>query len=95
MIMITPAQLKCTNQIFNEHSVLKATNTLLEKEIEQYKELYNEELRTDSILSDAIAQLEVEAYSKDQTVVQLNKKIKKWRLYGCGSIAVLLLIVCL
>lgn len=101
VVVITPAQLKTTNLIFNEHSVLKETNALLEVKISEYEAIYQRELVIDSILESSIYKLGQVINSKDlviknnDEIIRKNKtKLKYWRCYGVGSI-ILIVLLCL
>lgn len=97
MIMITPAQLKATNLIFNEHFELKVVNGLQRQQIERYKKLYEDELVADSLFVADINRLKVNLYScelminsQNKVINKKNRHIKWLSSYGIGSTLVIL-----
>lgn len=99
MILITPEQLKLTNLIFNEHFELKITNKLQLEQIESYKQIYQNELKADSLYEETINNLKVSISQYESDLAKQKKKVRKkntfigW-LSGYG-IAVSIALLCI
>lgn len=92
IIVITPTQLKNTNLIFAEHSKLLKENSLLKRQIENYKE-DNKLL----IKSDSVRCLEVNYYSDinkelNNSLQKKNKSLFLWKIGGITVSTTLLIL---
>ena len=92
IIVITPTQLKNTNLIFAEHSKLLKENSLLKRQIENYKE-DNKLL----IKSDSVRCLEVNYYSDinkelNNSLQKKNKSLFLWKIGGVTVSTTLLIL---
>ena len=92
IIVITPTQLKNTNLIFAEHSKLLKENSLLKRQIENYKE-DNKLL----IKSDSIRCLEINYYSDinkelNNSLQKKNKSLFFWKIGGVTVSTTLLIL---
>lgn len=101
VILISPAQLKLTNQIFNEHSLYKQEVELQSLQITRYKEIYKDELLKDSIYESKIINLNKDLSKKSVIIneqqLQINSKKKsllRWRVFGVSISLIALLYVC-
>lgn len=97
MVLITPAQLKATNLIFNEHFELKWENGLLNSKVARYEELYKDELVIDSIYEANIANLYIEISDCSETIQnqsnsiqKLHNKVKCWRSISLVAFVILI-----
>lgn len=92
IIVITPTQLKNTNLIFAEHSKLLKENSLLKRQIENYKE-DNKLL----IKSDSVRCLEINYYSDinkelNNSLQKKNKSLFLWKIGGITVSTTLLIL---
>ena len=92
IIVITPTQLKNTNLIFAEHSKLLKENSLLKRQIENYKE-DNKLL----IKSDSVRCLEINYYSDinkelNNSLQKKNKSLFFWKIGGVTVSTTLLIL---
>ena len=92
IIVITPTQLKNTNLIFAEHSKLLKENSLLKRQIENYKE-DNKLL----IKSDSVRCLEINYYSDinkelNNSLQKKNKSLFLWKIGGVTVSTTLLIL---
>ena len=92
IIVITPTQLKNTNLIFAEHSKLFKENSLLKRQIENYKE-DNKLL----IKSDSVRCLEINYYSDinkelNNSLQKKNKSLFLWKIGGVTVSTTLLIL---
>lgn len=92
IIVITPIQLKNTNLIFAEHSKLLKENSLLKRQIENYKE-DNKLL----IKSDSVRCLEINYYSDinkelNNSLQKKNKSLFLWKIGGITVSTTLLIL---
>lgn len=92
IIVITPTQLKNTNLIFVEHSKLLKENSLLKRQIENYKE-DNKLL----IKSDSVRCLEINYYSDinkelNNSLQKKNKSLFLWKIGGITVSTTLLIL---
>lgn len=92
IIVITPTQLKNTNLIFAEHSKLLKENSLLKRQIENYKE-DNKFL----IKSDSVRCLEINYYSDinkelNNSLQKKNKSLFLWKIGGITVSTTLLIL---
>ena len=101
VVLISPAQLKLTNQIFNEHSLYKQEVELQSLQITRYKEIYKDELLKDSIYESRIINLNKDLSEKSVIIneqqLQINSKKKsllRWRVFGVSVSLIALLYVC-
>ena len=101
VVLISPAQLKLTNQIFNEHSLYKQEVELQSLQITRYKEIYKDELLKDSIYESKIINLNKDLSEKaviiNEQQLQINSKKKsllRWRVFGVSVSLIALLYVC-
>lgn len=101
MILITPAQLKTANLIFNEHSSLVVTDSLLTLQVKRYQNLYKDELVIDSLYESTISQLGIiindcnNIIAKQQkSLIKSKKNLKSWQIGGIST-SIILLLICL
>lgn len=100
MVLITPAQLKATNQIFNDHFNTKVELGLVKEQLESYKQMYADELEIDSTYEATVAQL-TECISQynfklEKQQSQLNKvfkRVKCWKI--CSGGLFIIFIICM
>lgn len=97
LVVITANQLKTTNLIFLEHAELEELNQKLNTQLLNYKNLYTRELTIDSLYDIAIEEYKNELDATSTTIKQqqsiikkASKKLKWWRLSGCGVVLILL-----
>lgn len=97
IVCITPQQLKIVNTIFNEHESLKLETTLLQAQVNRYEQIYQDELKIDSLYEATTSQLEETIHIYKNQILEQETKIKRskfelkcWR--SGGTIVILLLI---